>query len=460
MLISLYSPGGVYDAKFLANYAYINLNDQLTRVPGIGSVQVFGAGRYAMRLWVKPDQLAKLAITVPDIVTAIQSQNTVNPAGQIGGEPAPKGQEFTYSVRAQGRLTSPEEFEQIVVRATPDGGIVRVKDVARVELGAQDYTVVGHLNGQPERDHRGVSVARIECRASSRRGQDPTRRAAAETPARRRLQDRAGYHARGHRRHQRDRRDAVDRHRPGDRRGLRLPAGMARNPHPAAGRPGLAGGDVRRVSRCSAFPSTRCRCSASFWPSVWSSTTPSSWWRRSSITSRKGCAEGRDVQSDGRDLGPVVGIALVLVRGVHSHRIHPRNYRAPLSAVRGHHRDLRLPLGLQCPHVEPRPVGVAAAAAAQERWSASTLLRLVQPRFRARDRRLRASAPAHSSDKSAVAFALLRASSASGPFSAGGCPSSFLPDEDQGYMFLNLQLPNAASLQRTEATAQRNEKTC
>jgi hydrophobe/amphiphile efflux-1 (HAE1) family protein len=149
MLISLFSPTGVYDAKFLSNYAYINLNDQLTRVPGIGSVQVFGAGRYAMRLWVKPDQLAKLAITVPEIIAAIQSQNTVNPAGQIGGEPAPEGQDFTYSVRAQGRLTSPEEFEQIVVRAAPDGGIVRVKDVARVEMGAQDYTVIGHLNGKP-----------------------------------------------------------------------------------------------------------------------------------------------------------------------------------------------------------------------------------------------------------------------------------------------------------------------
>src|SRR5881296_3829140 len=149
MLISLYSPSGIYDSKFLANYAYINLYDQLSRVPGIGSVQVFGAGRYAMRLWVKPDQLAKLSITVPEIVTAIQTQNTVNPAGQIGGEPAPKGQEFTYSVRAQGRLTTPEEFEQIVVRAAPDGGIVRIKDVAHVELGAQDYTVVSHLNGKP-----------------------------------------------------------------------------------------------------------------------------------------------------------------------------------------------------------------------------------------------------------------------------------------------------------------------
>ena len=149
MLISLFSPTGVYDSKFLANYAYINLYDQLSRVQGIGSVQVFGAGKYAMRLWVKPDQLAKLSITVPEIVAAIQSQNTVNPAGQIGGEPAPRGQLFTYSVRAQGRLTTPEEFQNIVVRAAADGGIVRVRDVARVELGAEDYTVTSHLNGNP-----------------------------------------------------------------------------------------------------------------------------------------------------------------------------------------------------------------------------------------------------------------------------------------------------------------------
>src|ERR1700726_1475210 len=149
MLITLYSPNGTYDAQFLSNFAYINLSDQLTRLYGIGSVQIFGAGQYAMRLWVKPDQLAKLAITVPEIVSAIQTQNTVNPAGQVGSEPVPKGQEFTYSVRAQGRLTSPEEFEQIVLRETPDTGIVRVKDVARVELGAQDYSVEGHLNGKP-----------------------------------------------------------------------------------------------------------------------------------------------------------------------------------------------------------------------------------------------------------------------------------------------------------------------
>ena len=149
MVIGLYSPHGRYDAKFLANYAYINLNDQLTRVRGIGNVQVFGAGQYAMRLWFKPDQLTKLGITVPEIISAIQAQNTVNPAGQVGAAPGPKGQEYTYSVRAQGRLTTPEEFGQIVLRETPDGGTVRVKDVARVELGAQDYTIVGRLNGKP-----------------------------------------------------------------------------------------------------------------------------------------------------------------------------------------------------------------------------------------------------------------------------------------------------------------------
>jgi HAE1 family hydrophobic/amphiphilic exporter-1 len=149
MLVALNSPKGTFTDRFLANYAYINIVDPLTRVRGVGTVQVFGAGQYAMRLWVKPDQLAKLQITVPEIVSAIQTQNTVNPAGQVGSEPIPHGQAFTYSVRALGRLTSPEEFEQIVVRETPDTGIVRVGDVARVELGAQDYSVTGHLDGKP-----------------------------------------------------------------------------------------------------------------------------------------------------------------------------------------------------------------------------------------------------------------------------------------------------------------------
>src|SRR6201982_420231 len=149
MLVNLYSPKGTYDNVFLANYSYINLNDQLKRVPGIASVTVFGAGQYAMRCWVRPDKLAKMGVTVPEIVKAIQTQNTVNPAGQIGGEPVPKGQEFTYAVLAQGRLPSPEEFGQIVIRANTDGSIVRLKDVARLDLGAQTYNLVGRYNGKP-----------------------------------------------------------------------------------------------------------------------------------------------------------------------------------------------------------------------------------------------------------------------------------------------------------------------
>jgi HAE1 family hydrophobic/amphiphilic exporter-1 len=149
MLIALYSPHGSYDSLFLANYGYINLVDQLTRTPGIARVQVFGAGQYAMRCWVDPDKLSKLQVTVPQIVSALQAQNTVNPAGQIGGEPVPNGQQFTYSVQAQGRLSTPEEFGDIILRANPDGSNLRLKDVARLEMGSQTYNLTGRYNGNP-----------------------------------------------------------------------------------------------------------------------------------------------------------------------------------------------------------------------------------------------------------------------------------------------------------------------
>ena len=149
IMFSLYSPKGTYDSIFLANYANINLNDEFTRVKGIASVTIFGAGQYAMRIWVKPDTLAKLGVTIPEILQAIRSQNAVNPAGTVGGEPVPEGQEFTYAMRAQGRLQSAEEFGEIVVRPNPDGSMLRVKDVARIELGAQNYAITGRLNGKP-----------------------------------------------------------------------------------------------------------------------------------------------------------------------------------------------------------------------------------------------------------------------------------------------------------------------
>jgi HAE1 family hydrophobic/amphiphilic exporter-1 len=148
MLIALSSPNGTYDTKFLTNYAYINLNDAIARLYGVGLTQIYG-GQYAMRIWVKPDRLATLGVTVSDVVNAVQAQNTVNPAGQVGGEPSVQGQQFTYTVRAQARLKTPEEFGDIVIRESASGGVVRVKDVASIELGSQDYNIATRLNGKP-----------------------------------------------------------------------------------------------------------------------------------------------------------------------------------------------------------------------------------------------------------------------------------------------------------------------
>ena len=149
MLISLSSPTGQFDSKFLANYAYINLNDPILRVPGIASVTVFGAGEYALRIWIDPNKLAGLNITTLEVEQAIRAQNTVNPAGQLGGEPIPQGQMFTYTVLAQGRLVTEEQFANIVIRANSNGSFVRVKDIGRVELGAQTYTQTCSFNGRP-----------------------------------------------------------------------------------------------------------------------------------------------------------------------------------------------------------------------------------------------------------------------------------------------------------------------
>ncbi len=148
MVTNLVSPHGTYDRDWQDNYANINMKDELARVPGVGRVQVFG-GDYAMRVWVQPDKLAKLSVTVPQIVQAIGTQNTVNPSGQIGGDPVPKGQEYTYTVLSQGRLISAEEFGNIVIRANPDGSILHLKDVARIELGAQTYNIDAKYNGAP-----------------------------------------------------------------------------------------------------------------------------------------------------------------------------------------------------------------------------------------------------------------------------------------------------------------------
>src|SRR6266480_2123215 len=149
MLISVYSPKGSYDANFLTNYCGINLRDQLLRIPGIAQVDLFGGADYGMRIWLRPDKLARLALTPSDVIAAIKEQNLQAPAGRVGAAPSPKDQEFTYTVSAPGRLVNPEEFENIILRQTETGAQIRVKDVGRAELGSQNYDSFGRLDGKP-----------------------------------------------------------------------------------------------------------------------------------------------------------------------------------------------------------------------------------------------------------------------------------------------------------------------
>src|SRR5215813_3995271 len=149
LIISIKSPRGTYDNNFLSNYTTINVNDAIARIPGVGQINLFGGSDYAMRVWLRPDVIARLGVTVPDIVAAISQQNQLTPAGQIGGPPAASGTEYTYTVRTQGRLLNEQEFADIIVRTNPDGSQVRLKDIARLELGTMLYNAVGRHDGRP-----------------------------------------------------------------------------------------------------------------------------------------------------------------------------------------------------------------------------------------------------------------------------------------------------------------------
>ena len=149
MMISIYSPGDTYDSKYLINYCGINLRDQILRIPGIAQVDLFGGSDYGMRIWLRPDKMAKLGLTPADVISAIKEQNLQAPAGRIGAAPSPKDQAFTYTVAAPGRLVTAEEFENIIIRGTEAATQVRIRDVGRAELGSQDYNSFGRLDGKP-----------------------------------------------------------------------------------------------------------------------------------------------------------------------------------------------------------------------------------------------------------------------------------------------------------------------
>src|SRR6476660_195407 len=149
MVVALASPKGTYDAVFVGNYCDINLVDAIKRVRGVGDVKNFTAQDYSMRVWLRPDKLASLGLTPSDVSNALKEQNAQAPAGRIGAEPAPPGQESQFNVRALGLLKDPKEFEEIIIRSNPDGSQVKIKDVGRVELGAQTYDLRARLNGSP-----------------------------------------------------------------------------------------------------------------------------------------------------------------------------------------------------------------------------------------------------------------------------------------------------------------------
>src|SRR5215813_1874686 len=149
MVVSVYSPKGTYDANYLINYAGINLRDQILRIPGIAQVDLFGGTDYGMRIWLRPDKMAKLGITPSDVIASIKEQNLQAPAGRIGAAPSPKDQLFTYTVAAPGRLITADQFEDIIIRSTETAAEVRIKDVGRAELGSQDYNAFGRLNSKP-----------------------------------------------------------------------------------------------------------------------------------------------------------------------------------------------------------------------------------------------------------------------------------------------------------------------
>jgi hydrophobic/amphiphilic exporter-1 (mainly G- bacteria), HAE1 family len=458
MLVSLYSPKGTRDAGFLANYAYINLYDQLLRVRGIGTIQIFGAGQYAMRLWVKPDQLAKLQITVPEIINAIQTQNTVNPAGQVGSEPAPPGQPFTYAVRAQGRLVSPEEFEQIVVRETPETGIIRVGDVARVELGSQDYSVSGHLNGKPS-----AVIALYQLPGSNAvNAAEGARKFMAE--AKKRFPDDLDFTV------------PVDTTKA-------VHEGMKEIVETLLIAIALVAVVVYLFLqgwRATLIPLLAVPVSLVgtflFFPVFgFSINTLSLFGLVLAIglvvddaivvveAVQRHIDEGLPPKDAARKAmeeisGPVIGIALVLsavfiptafIPGITGRLYQQFAVTIAISVVLSAFNALSLSPALAALLLKPQPKGKKGLLGKFFDWFNRTFERATNGYVRLSGVILR---------KSAVAFVVLIGFGVAGFWIAGKLPTSFVPDEDQGYFYMNIQLPNAASLQRTEEVLAKIQK--
>ena len=228
-----------YNGEFLSNYSKIYLEDEIKRIPGVGNATTFGNLNFAMNIELDPDKMAQLGVTVSDITAAVNEQNSTNPAGSVGREPAPVGTQLTLPVTTLGRLSTPEEFENIIIRARPDGSVLRISDVGTVRLGARDYGLVGMYNGKPVApiivylrpgaNALAVRNAYIQAHGGARE----------VVPGRRASRGRLRHDAVRHDLDSRSREHAPDRDGARDARRLRLPAELALDAHPAARRAGL-----------------------------------------------------------------------------------------------------------------------------------------------------------------------------------------------------------------------------
>ena len=293
MVVHLVSPDSRYDMLYLSNFAHLKVRDRLTRIAGVGNAQIFGAGEYSMRVWIDPDKLAARQMTATDVVHAIREQNLQVAAGVLGAPPAPTDTAFQLSINAQGRLNTEEEFENIVVRATPDGQITKLKDVGRVELGSSNYALRSLLDNQPaaaigifQRPGSNAIEASAEVRATDGDAEAVVSRRARLSHRLRPDDLRARVDRRGDR-------DAVHRHPAGGDRRAGLPADLARVDHPAGRGARLDHRHLCRDAGLSTSRSIRCRCSAWSSPSASSSTTRSWWSRTSSAISSSGCRRSR-----------------------------------------------------------------------------------------------------------------------------------------------------------------------
>ena len=425
---------------------------------GVGQTQVFGAGQYAMRLWVKPDQLAKLGITVTDIVNAVQAQNTVNPAGQVGGEPAPANQQFTYSVLAQGRLTSPEQFGNVIVRETPDGGIVRVKDVARIELGAQDYSIVSRLNGKPA-----IVIAVYQLPGSNAvQTAAGVRKLMAEM--KQRFPQDMDYAI------SLDQTSAVTE-------GMKeiietlviaivlviLVVYLFLQDWRATLIPLLAV-PVSLVGTFVFFPLFGFSINTL---SMFGLVLAIGLVVDDAIVVVEGVQrhieEGLAPKDAARKAmeelsGPVVGYCPGSLLGVCADGLHPRHHRPALPAICRHHRHLGGPLRLQRSHTEPRACRAAAPAKGGEPRACSASSLTGFNRMFERGTEIYVQLCGGVIRKGVLALVIIAAFGIGAAFFGSRLPSSFLPDEDQGYVYINMHLPNAASLERTSAAARQVEE--